>query len=752
MSCGFPIPFNYTITGDCSSSNVGAISFEITGSTAPPYDVYEVSSSGLLPFSGSVTSYFADSLSAGTYTLAIVDNCLSPGPNISYLPFTISSGSCVSLTDVINTSCGLNNGVLNGVFTPYYGSEIAELYETSNGYISSANTSVIGEFVFNGLSAGTYYVVGYDGGGCTGKTQSCIIKSSTTLNFGVYVIDDASCVTTEGQGKIIVTGQTGTPPFTYSWSSNANGQTGSTVTGLTDGLYTVTVTDSLGCQKTENNIKVEQVLPVGIVGFTTVSPGCFSNDGEVVVQLTGGTAPYYFSGSNGTVGVSFSNMFTFSGLSSGVLYVKVTDAGLCTDISSVGLLTPNAFSIATITTQNSFCNNNDGQLNIQLDGGSNSGSYTYSIVDSSGNTVDTVTQGTNYTSPALTSGVYSIIVTNGTCTFTGTTTIANVDLFTITANTTGTTCGFNNGVIEILASTGGTLPYTYQISGYPPGPTNTFASLSPGFYNVSVTDAGGCVQSQTVYVLGSNSVYFDFFTFQPLSGNDGEIDTLISSGVPPFTFNWSSNVNGQTGTTVTGLTAGTYTLEVVDSSGCTFTKTVELLGTTLYSSYETFKICSDNFVNSGLSGRRGVLQMFNEGYFDLTSGDTGCVLNSATFTVDITVNGMNQQNVFYSTTSLNDYPTDNEWTNAIRNLLYGFSGITSVITNIETNEITIKSGCITGGTTCQPTTLTQLDDAQVVINLIISYDISCVFCGGSTKIFQDDIEFLFQDDINYVFQ
>jgi hypothetical protein len=211
-------------------------------------------------------------------------------------------------------------------------------------------------------------------------------------------------------------------------------------------------------------------------------------------------------------------------------------------------------------------------------------------------------------------------------------------------------------------------------------------------------------------------------------------------------------VNGQTGTTVTGLTAGTYTLEVIDASGCTFTKQTTLVGTTYYSSFETYNVCSSTFVNSGISGRRGVLQMFNEGYFDLTSGDTGCILNSATFTVDITIDGVNQQNVFYTSTGLNDYPTDNEWTIAIKNLLYSFSGITSVITNIETNEITIKSGCITGGTDCQINVETQLDDSNVIINLIINYDISCVFCGGDTKVFQDDVEFVFMDDINYVFQ
>jgi hypothetical protein len=749
MSCGLPYIYNYFLSGDCSNTNSGVISFDISGGTGP-YAVSEATTTGLLPLSASTSNYYFSGLSAGTYTLSITDSCVSPTPTIIYVPFVVSSGSCLS-SSITNTTCGFNNGTLTATFSPYYGTGSVSLYETTVGYISSAST-LSSSTTFLNLSGGTYYVIGDDGGGCTGKSESCIIKSSTTLDFGYYVINDGSCVALDGAGKIFITGQTGTPPYTYVWSSNANGQTGSTVTGLTAGNYGVTVTDSLGCTKIDNSIVISEVLPVGIVNLTTVSPSCFSNDGEVFAQLTGGTSPFYFSGSNGTVGITFANNFTFTGLSTGTLTVSVTDAGLCTALGVVSLLTPNGFSIANISTINSNCNNNDGQINIVLNGGTNSGTYIYTLIDSSGNTVNTATLGTTCDFTNVSSGVYTIKIENGTCVFTGTTTVSNTNLYTISASTTGTTCGFDNGSIQIIATSGGTLPYTYQITGQPAGPVTTFNNLAQGFYNITVTDGSGCQQYETVYLNGSSSMYFDLFVSQPLFGNDGEISTLISSGEPPFTLNWSSNVNGQTGTTVTGLTAGTYSLQVIDDNGCVFTRTTTLVGTTQYVTYQSYNVCSQDFANTGVLGKRGILQMLYEGYFDLTSGDTNCVLNSAIFTADVTVNGVDQQSIFYTSTGFDDVPTDNDWVTAITNLLYTFGGISSVLVNLETNQIIITSGCQTEGEGCQTKSVTTLDDANVKISLNIDYDISCVECEIYQKVFQDDFEFIFQDDNSYIFQ
>ena len=743
MSCGVVSVYNFSVTGDCSNTNSGVVYFELSGGSAP-YTVSEITTTGLLPTSAVTTSYSFSGLSADTYSVQIVDSCLTAYTFNLNIP--ISSGTCVSIQSQ-NTLCNNPNGIITATTQNYYGNGSFSLYDINNNLISSVS-SVGSSFVFNALSADTYYVIGDDGGGCTGRSQSCIIKSSTTFNYGFYVINDASCIPGTGSGKIFITGQTGNPPYVYSWS---NGQTGSTITGLTQGTYFVTATDSTGCSFSSSQT-VNTVPPPNIVSFTTIAPSCFGNDGEVEVLVVGGTSPYYFSGSNGTVGITFADTFVFTGLSSGVLTVTVTDAGLCTDTDSVTLITPNGFSVVSISTTNSNCNNNDGLVSVEVNSGTPSGTFTYTLIDSSGNTISTDTSGTIYQFPPVSSGVYTIEISDGICTFTGTTTVSNTNLYTISASTSGTTCGFDNGVIQIIATSGGTLPYTYEITGQPVGFISTFNNLAQGFYNITVTDASGCQQFETVYVNGSSSLYFDLFVSQPLFGNDGEISTLISSGEPPFTLNWSSNVNGQTGTTVTGLTAGTYSLQVIDDNGCVLTKTIPLIGTTQYSTYQSYNICSQDFVDTGVLGKRGILQMLYEGYFDLTSGDTNCVLNSAVFTADVMVNGVDQQSIFYTSTGFDDVPTDNDWVTAITNLLYTFGGISSVIVNLETNQIIITSGCQTEGEGCQTKSVTTLDDANVKISLNIDYDISCVECEIYQKVFQDDFEFIFQDDNSYIFQ
>jgi hypothetical protein len=743
MSCGVVSIYNFSVTGDCSNTNSGVVYFDISGGTSP-YTVSEISTTGLLPTSALTTSYSFSGMSADTYSVQIVDSCLTAYTLNVNIP--ISSGTCVSINSQ-NTLCNDPNGVISATTQNYYGGGGFSLYDINDNLVSSVS-GVGGSWVFNALSADTYYVIGDDGGGCTGKSQSCIVKSSTTFSYGFYVVNDASCIPGSGSGKIFITGQTGNPPYTYLWS---NGQTGSTITGLTQGTYFVTATDSTGCPYSSSQT-VYTVDPPNIVSFTTTSPSCFINDGEVEVLVVGGTSPYYFSGSNGTVGITFSDTFVFTGLSSGVLTVTVTDAGLCTDTDSVSLITPNGFSIVSISTTNSNCNNVDGIIDVVINSGTPSGTFTYVIIDSSGNTISTNTAGTVYQFPPVSSGVYTIEIDNGSCTYTGTTTVSNTNLYTISASTSGTTCGFNNGSIQIIATSGGTLPYTYQITGQPVGTMSTFNNLSQGFYDITVTDASGCQQFETVYVDGSIGVYFDLFVLQPISGNDGEISALISSGQPPFTYNWSSNVNGQTGSTVTGLTGGSYSLEVIDDDGCVFIKTTTLVGTTQYLTYQTYNVCSQDFVNTGVLGKRGISEMLYEGYFDLTSGDTNCILNSAIFTTEITVDGVTQQSVFYTSTGFNDVPTDNEWVTAITNLLYTFSGISSVSVNIGTNQIIITSGCKSVGVGCQTKSVTELDDANVKINLNIDYDISCVACGIQQKIFQDDFEFIFQDDNNYIFQ
>jgi len=135
MSCGVIILNNIQITGDCQNTGSGAFSFTIAGGVSP-YSVSEFTSTGLIPPAGPVTSYTATSLTAGTYTVEILDSCSEPGHTRGYFNFTISSGSCVSI-EASGTTCGLNNGSITANTSVVYGTSTLDLYDIDGNLIGT---------------------------------------------------------------------------------------------------------------------------------------------------------------------------------------------------------------------------------------------------------------------------------------------------------------------------------------------------------------------------------------------------------------------------------------------------------------------------------------------------------------------------------------------------------------------------------------------------------------------------------------
>lgn len=699
---------NYSVTGDCSNTSSGAVYFDITG-TSSPFLVQCISCG--LPTSASTTSYSVTGLSAGTYFLEIVDSVSTTAITAVY----ISSGTCVSIDESEYTTCGLDNGSLTASTSGVYGSATFSLYNTS-GFVTSAS-SVINSYVFGSLSPDFYYVIADDGGGCTGQSETCLVKSSTTFSFGLYVINDSPCLTTTG--AIYVTGQTGTPPYTYSWS---NGGTNSFITGLTAGsAYTVTVTDSLGCTDTLGTV-MGSVSVLSIASFITTSPSCFLSDGTAMVTVVGGTPPYYYSGSNGFSIITYSNTYTFTGLPAGLFSVFVQDAGLCTDSDSTTLLTPGGFVITSVSVTNSICNNISGQIAISLFGGGPS--FTYTLTDSSSNST-TVTTGPSYTFTGLDSDTYTLTISNGgPCTYTDTFVVNNDDKFILSLSTTGTTCGQQNGAVELSITTGGTAPYTYQINGFSfitSSLSHIFSGLTSGTYTATVTDSDSppCPQILPFNIASSSNVDFILVGTDSLDGTNGSVQALITDGNPPFTLTWSPNVNGQTGLTVTNLSAGTYNLTVVDFDGCTKIKSVTINGFVLIESYQTFNICDDDFTQTGQVGKKGPQQYLLEGFHDLTSGDTNCILNQSIFELITDIDGVIKTTSFYTGTSLNDFPFDNLYYDLLEEQLLSYPVVGQVVVNAIENKVTIITDC---------NVAENLEGIVVKVYLNIIYDISCVSC------------------------
>jgi hypothetical protein len=710
MAC--EITYNISITGDCTNSFAGGFTLDIIGDS-PPFTIQWLTPiTDVIPLGVDVTTYNKIFLSAGTYTLNIIDSC---SPN-TVLPVNvlISSGTCTSIDSHTDTLCGLNNGSITASTTYSYGNATFFLYENTSGFIDSSSPySNVAEFT--SLSAGTYYVIADDGAGCTGMSETCIVKTSTTINYDLFVVNDAGCTT--NSGKIFISGLTGNPPYTYLWS---NGVFGDSLTGLTEGTYSVTVTDNSGCGISKS-ANVNLVNPVSIGSLFVTQPSCFTSDGEVTVIVVDGTAPFYYLASNGESIVTFDRTVIFTSLSPGGFTVEVTDAGLCKSSSSTTLLTPAGISSVFVNTTNSKCNDLSGILGpITVLGGTPP--YTYTLTDSIGNVTTNSANSNVWKFENLSSGTYDLSVTDlGPCTYSGTYTINNDVLFGLTTSTTGTTGGENNGSVTLYITSGGTPPYTYSINSQlvtTSVMSYTFSNLASGNYLASVVDSTKCYQSLPFTIDNSVAVDFHLSSNKFAINSNGEISAYVLDGKPPFEFKWS---NGDTGMTANNLSAGTYSLRVVDADGFSKTKQIVIDGINTYNGSGTYSVCSGNLTlgDNPVIAKTGPREMLNEGFYDLTSGFTNCVLNSAIYTLSVTAGTYVTSSVIYTGYTLNDYPTDSYFYYWVKTLIESSPQIGAG--NVETypdNTIYVK-------TNCDPE---SLHNTTVIVSTTINYDISCEHC------------------------
>jgi uncharacterized protein (DUF2141 family) len=520
-------------------------------------------------------------------------------------------------------------------------------------------------------------------------------------------------------GKITITGLTGQPPFTYLWDTGASGNT---ITGLTAGGYSVTVTDGYGCQLSKS-ATVVNVSQLGFGTFTSTPPNCFDADGTISLTVTGGTAPYYYSASTGDVLISYSQTYTISGLSSGEYGFSVTDAGLCQLNVTTSITSVNSISSVSVNTTNSTCSSVNGEILISVVGGVTP--YTYTLVSPGGSTSSISGTQTAQLFSNLSSGTYSVAVADSSgCAYLEEVTIIAENKYTISTQVSGTTCGGTNGAVTIFTTPGSTLPLDYSIDNgvYDIIDTTltsvTFNNLTAGNHVVSVSDADDCIQTANILILGSSPLDFSLYSTSCGTGNSGKITAFINQGVTPFSFYWSDNVpNNPQQIQVSGLTGGTYSLTVVGNDGCSLARTTTISCNVSLTSYQTYVMGAEVF-NIESPTKFGILQMLNEGFYDLTIDNTGCDLVSATFTAKVSVTPLDltTSETFYTSTSLGNVPDDNLYYDTITQLLLSIPGIGSVVVNPSNNIITIETA--RGNDT--------LIGQEIVIDLIIEYDIICL--------------------------
>lgn len=143
----------------------------------------------------------------------------------------------------------------------------------------------------------------------------------TELAFGVNpTLTDVGC---KGQstGSIVLEPSNGTAPYTVAWSNGTSSLENNT---LQAGDYAYTIVDADGCEAT-NSVTVTEPDDELSVEFIITSVTCAdSEDGQVISEVTGGTAPYTYLWSNDALTNSISNVRR------GNFDLTVTDANGCT--------------------------------------------------------------------------------------------------------------------------------------------------------------------------------------------------------------------------------------------------------------------------------------------------------------------------------------------------------------------------------------------------------------------------------------
>ncbi len=481
------------------------------------------------------TAATATGLCAGTYTCTIS----SPAGCTIIKTFTITQPTAITATtSFVSATCGNNNG--SATVTPSGGTPGYTFLWTPTGQTTQTAT---------GLFAGAYTCLITDLNGCT-MTASVTVTNSTSPTVSVSSFTNVTC-NGACDGTITVLGAGGLAPYTYAWTPS--GGTGSTANALCPAVYTCTLTDANGCIATTTQTITEP--PALAIASSQVDLLCNGVcNGSATVGVTGGTPGYtYLWSPSGGTGA------TATALCAGNYSCLVTDLNGCTLTQTFTITEPTLLTVASAGFNVTCFGVCDGQVVVIPTGGTPN----YTFVWSTGCTTPSCNN--------ICAGTYNVTVTdlNG-CTATSTSTVTEPTAINIITSTIDAHCNAADGSATSLSSGGtGTLTPVWYLPATPGANLNNVVA---GSYYVVVTDANGCDDTANVVINNIPGVVATAGPITPVScfgGNNGAASVTTTGGTGIITYSWSCSPSITNA--ATNLVAGTCTVTVSDSAGCTST-------------------------------------------------------------------------------------------------------------------------------------------------------------------------------------
>ncbi|MDJ1499914.1 T9SS type A sorting domain-containing protein [Xanthocytophaga agilis] len=568
-------PGDGKVQAGISVSN-GTFDMPVSGS----YD-YEIRKAGVLldsKYGTSATSYTFTGLAAGNdYSVRIKESTASTWCSGDDKPITINAPAAIPIPTLStqNVDCpGGSTGSITLTGMGGNGQYQYTLKRVADGavVVQSSNTTL------TGLVTGTYQlIVTRLIAGCSDNytyPSTIVITQPNPLAI-TSSKTDITCYGM-GDGKITATLSGGTAPYTLYYKRDTDASwislTGLTVNNLDKGNYQLRVVDSHNCETVSSLISIAEPA---LLQLTTVSRKdivCLGDNGFIDMTATGGTLPYTFEYSlNNGAWTAFDKN---TPLAIGSYQVRVRDARGCITVH------PSSFSITAPASalDFSYTVSDYNGYNISCFGGNN-GTLTFAATGGNGasyNGYQYAIDGGTYQSAILiegiTAGTHIFSVKDGrgcivtkSVVFTQTSEKLSVQL----ESKQNVICaGDATGSLTVKA-TGGVGPYSYSLNGGSYQSSPTFSSLAAGSYQITVRDQNGCSISlnesiSSLYAPIVANVYTE--NIRCKSGQDGLISLSVSGGVAPYSYQWSGMSSNSE--TVSGLSAGTYSVKIVDAVGC----------------------------------------------------------------------------------------------------------------------------------------------------------------------------------------
>lgn len=501
-------------------------------------------------WSNSGTTATINSLVAGSYSVTVTDQngCVSLNNVI------INQPPCNGLTAAVNVTNVSCNGDSTGSATAtvlFATAPVTYLWSTGATTASISN-----------VPAGNYSVTITDALNCPAVVNFTITQPSA-LSALVSPTAISCNGYTNGTLELFVSG--GVFPYNYTWS---NGVSVQDQINLSQGTYSVTITDAQGCTITAS-AAITEPTPITLSSVTTPVTCNGGNDGAINITPSGGVGGYNYAWSN------LSTSQDISSLTFGTYSVIVTDLNGCT-LNSPFVFYVNQPPVVSDSVYSSCPVPGSGmaQITVIPYGGN---SVFYQISSDSGNTY-------------LSSGVYSVLVPVDSLYYIQVKdslgcTLPYSDSILINSEVSVVSAQFSpcvaDGVTQIpvmMTAAGGSGSYVYSTDGgltfLSPG-VDSVSLVTGNSYNIVAQDSTGCNSVNMSIVLpneliptGITSSYAGGYQIACNGDSSGWIDVTVSGGSGTLRYLWNGGAAIQD---IDTITAGQYTLVVTDSLSCSDT-------------------------------------------------------------------------------------------------------------------------------------------------------------------------------------